>query len=134
MSSRKNAVTRRKGGQPGNQNSVTTGLYRDFSKLDRRTSASKAIEHAEYALINALGDPSVQERLLCRRAAVTLYRLAIVDSMDPQDLDTVELQLRLNRDLRDTFRIIGVSDRQPVEQSLKDYLASRGGTADGGDD
>ena len=72
---------RKQGGQPGNQNALQHGGYRDLSaeKLDHRTREAKVLAQIEGELMMALGgEPSPQEILLIKQAAVKAVRVALV--------------------------------------------------------
>ncbi len=121
---------RKAGGQPGNTSALQHGGYRDLSaeKLDQRTREAKALNQIEGELVTALGgEPSPQEILIVKQAAVKAVRVALIgqhlliaNGSAPQSL--LDDYLRWGRELRSDLLALGLERRQKSVQNLTDYL------------
>lgn len=67
-----------RGAQPGNLNALKHGAY--SPTLGPRTEEARLVRWIEDTLVQALGDPSPQELLLAKRAAVKTFRCAAIES------------------------------------------------------
>ena len=121
---------RKKRGQLGNTNALQHGGYRDLSaeKLDQRTREAKALNQIEAELVTALGgDPSPQEVLIVKQAAVKAVRVALIgqhllsaNGNAPQSL--TDDYLRWGRELREDLKTLGLERRQKSVMDLQTYL------------
>ncbi len=106
---------------------VKHGAYREPRKLDGRSREVRFVAEVESALATALGgDPSVQERLLIRRAAVKSMRLALMESeLLKRGSDVSETlgrdYLRWSRELREDLRLLGLERRAKPVIDLEEY-------------
>jgi hypothetical protein len=120
---------RRKGGQPGNVNSVTHGLYLDATirRQDGRKTIPKALKQAQAELARAIGGaPSPQELVLINRTVFCLYRVVVLEGLLGNDrtFSRDDLYLRYTRELRENLRAIGLQERQTQVINLREYLAT----------
>lgn len=121
---------RKKRGQLGNTNALQHGGYRDLSaeKLDQRTREAKALNQVEGELVTALGgEPSPQEILIVKQAAVKAVRVALIgqhlliaNGSAPQSL--LDDYLRWGRELREDLKTLGLERRAKPVQGLQAYL------------
>ncbi len=121
---------RKAGGQPGNTSALQHGGYRDLSaeKLDQRTREAKALNQIEGELVTALGgEPSPQEILIVKQAAVKAVRVALIgqhlliaNGNAPQSL--LDEYLRWGRELREDLKTLGLERRAKPVQGLQQYL------------
>lgn len=118
---------RKKGGQPNNSNAVRHGVHASVSKLAPDSPQARAIAAYECELLQSLGDCSVQERLLIRRASVAAFRLAILDGLmiaQPMDFEGLEdRRLQWSRELRETLTKLGLKQATQPTETLASYLA-----------
>ncbi len=112
---------------------VKHGGYRPLGRLDWRSREARFVGEVEAELITTLGgEPTVQECLLIRRAAVKSMRLALMESkLLKSDSDVPEAlgknYLRWSRELREDLKILGLQRRAKPIQDLDAYLSEKYG-------
>lgn len=75
----------------GNDYAVKHGGYRKLTSIDRRSREGKILSEIESALVTALGgNPSPQEILIIKRAAVKALRCAALEDEIVQDRNIPE--------------------------------------------
>ena len=121
---------KKRGAQQGNLNALKHGAYSPI--VDPRTKEARLVRWIEDTLVQALGDPSPQELLLAKRAAVKAFRCAAIESeilsksgAIPATLE--QNYLRWSRELREDLKTLGLERRAKPVQDLSTYLSEQYG-------
>ena len=125
-------MTKKKGGQPGNKNSVRHGAF--IRRYDGRTVQGRLQREIEAALVTALGgDPSPQQILILQRCSVKALRCAIAEKEILRSNGDVSENLethylRWARELREDLKTLGLERRAKPVQDLQTYMKETHGT------
>ena len=132
MSSRKDAVTATKGGQPNNVNAKKHGAFASLENLDQRTGLAKGLRALREDLTTALGgNLSPQEALLIDRCVYKAARIAsweayTLNGGEPSDTDAHYLAWA--NSLRLDLQALGLQRRAAPAEDLRSYLAAHADT------
>ncbi len=121
---------RRPGAQTGNLNAVRHGAY--SRRFGANSKQGRIVRWVEQELVSALGDPSPQETLILKRAAMKAYRCWLLEEQildkDGEVSETLERHyLRWSRELREDLKTLGLERRAKSVQDLDAYLSENYG-------
>ncbi len=106
---------------------VKHGGYRQLGRLDWRSREARFVAEVEAELATALGgEPTVQECLLVRRAAVKSISELLKSDSDVREALAKDY-LRWSRELREDLKILGLQRRAKLVQDLDAYLSEKYG-------